>query len=136
MMVPASPADVAAVLSGIGSFGMLTYMLVSQIPKNRKERDDEIAHRARIEDEILGRAESQGLPRIPSLSERLTTQDKAIGQIQEVIRQLKPNGGSSLADRIGRIEEKLDSAKVRLDGETQAQPRQNPRRRRPPDAPR
>ncbi len=108
-------ADTAAVFSGLGSFGMLMWVVLSQIPKSRRRHDDEIVHRARLEDEILGRDASPGLPRMPSLSERLSVQDQSIREIAALTKQLRPNGGSSLADRIRRIEEKLDDAKAHLD---------------------
>ena len=106
-----SVADVAAMVAALGSFGMLVYTLVSVLPKIKKNRELEVRRRVRLEDEILGRSAERGLPAMPSLGERiaeametLRSHGEALEDLKTATRQLRPNGGSSLADKVNRIE--------------------------------
>jgi hypothetical protein len=68
------------------------------------------AREKRIEDAILGIVGEGGLPSSPSIFTQIATVttklDEVTGtvdQIQEVTKQLQPNGGSSLADKVEQI---------------------------------
>jgi hypothetical protein len=133
-------ADIAAMFSGVESLGMFGWVVLRQLPQSRKKHDEEVAHRTRIEDEILGRPASQGLPATPSLTERLSAQDTKLAELSDVTRQLKPNGGSSLADKVTRIERAVGELTSRIsvveESHAQSSDRPNSQRNRRSPRPR
>jgi DNA/RNA-binding domain of Phe-tRNA-synthetase-like protein len=91
---------------GVGAFlaGSAAVFPMWKHFKQAKEREQ------RIEDAIVGVASEGGIPARPSVFEqiagvntKLTDVTTTVDQIQEVTKQLQPNGGSSLIDKVEQI---------------------------------
>ncbi len=108
-------ADAAGVAAATGTLGSLLWMMSRQAHKDAIIRDEDLVRQARIDDEILGRPESQGVPAIPSVSARITDVYIKLQRVEEVTKTLQKNGGNSAMDKIISIEKKVDEIKAKQD---------------------
>jgi hypothetical protein len=60
-------------------------------------------------DDWQGEEARPGAPRRLGVMERLDQQDERIAKVEERTRQLTPNGGSHMADKVTRIETQLEN---------------------------
>lgn len=103
--------DLITAASGFAALGTMTVASLSA----RKHFKAERAQAQRIEDAIMGVAATASLPAIPSIFTVVTDLTKSVDEIKDLTRQLRPNGGSSLADEIRRSAHKLDAVKDQLE---------------------
>lgn len=122
------------------SLAALVGAAIAFIPVRRHFKEER-RQTQRIEDALMGVEASGTLPAIPSLFTVVSDLTKSVDEIKDLTRQLKPNGGSSLADEIRRSAHKLDKVQEQLEEhraefiqhlETHAKPenRPNPQRNR------
>ena len=104
-------ADTIAALSGASA---LAGAAIAFIPLKR-HFEEERRQSQRIEDAIMGVEATGTLPAIPSIFTVVTELAQSVNEIKDLTRQLKPNGGSSLADEIRRSAHKLDKVQEQLD---------------------
>ena len=95
-----SQANLGNFLAGIGVFlgvcGALVAWLVRVLGRVHQ-----------VHDEIVGHPARQGVEAKPSMGERLTGLEDYNEKYAPALDQLFPNGGSSVVDRIQKIELKL-----------------------------
>ena len=104
-------ADTVAAISGASA---LAGAAVAFAPLKR-HFTEERRQAQRIEDSILGVKASETLPAVPSIFAVVSDLANRVDEIRDLTRQLKPNGGSSLADEIRRSAHKLDKVQEQLE---------------------
>lgn len=55
-------------------------------------------------DDAMGEKARPGVPARPGLLQRMTQIEERVHAVDEILHELKPNNGSSLADAVNRIE--------------------------------
>lgn len=97
--------DIVWAVEGAGAILGGTVALISFRKRYREDK----RQRQRIEDALLGTEATHGIPATPSVFQQLTELRAAVADIQQTTRELRPNGGGSLADKITRIDRRLTS---------------------------
>jgi hypothetical protein len=93
--------------AAVTAVGTITGLFTALVPV-RKHFQLEKAQTQRIEDALMGVPATPSLPARPSLFEAVSSLANDLNEIKDLTKQLRPNGGSSLADEIRRSAHKLD----------------------------
>lgn len=93
-------------IAAIGAIAMSMSALLAAVPFKRHLVEEKI-QRQRIQDAILGTPPMKGLPGRSSIFEQIELLQSSLEEIKTLTKQLKPNGGSSLADKVNRISDML-----------------------------
>lgn len=105
--------DIVGITTAVGA---AVGALVAVIPI-RTHLKEEKKQRGRVQDAILGVHSDQGLPSHPSIFDQIASLQLSVNEIADLTKQLRPNGGSSLADEIRRSAHKLDQVQEKIDAQ-------------------
>ena len=100
-------------LVGMGTVGVGAYVRLSPRVKERRAkqqaRDDAILGRPAVLDSITG---EEIAPELPALGVRLARMET---DVRAITHEIHPNGGTSIKDSVGRIEQRLTDGDERFE---------------------